>query len=283
MVLRFGKYNRTVAPGLHFKLPFFFETKEVVPVARTLKVEFGFGTAGATNRYQSRPQEHQAEQSMITGDRNSALVEWIVQYRISDLRDYLFEVKDPEDTLRDASESVMREVVGDRTVDEVITIGRQSIMDDALQKLQRLIDDYGLGLQIDQLQLKNVNPPRPVQSSFNEVNQAQQEKDQQINIANGQYNKAVPKTQGQADQSISRAEGDRIRRINRATGDAERFLALFREYEKAPAITRQRLYLEKIKEVLPRLKSKIIMDGDSPKPVPLFDLNGALKGTGKAR
>ncbi len=283
VILRFGKYNRTAEPGLHFKLPFWFETKEVIPVARTLKMEFGFGTQGATNSYQSRPREWEAEQTMITGDKNSALVEWVVQYRISDPQAYLFLVRDPEDTMRDASESVMREVVGDRTVDEVITIGRQSIEVDALVKLQELVDSYGLGLQIDQLQLKNVNPPRPVQSSFNEVNQAQQDKAKQINVAKGLYNKAVPRTLGEADQKISSAEGDRLQRVNEATGDAERFVALFNEYQKAPAITRKRLYLEKMKDVLPLLKSKVIMDGEASKPLPLLDLNNALNGRGGAR
>jgi membrane protease subunit HflK len=283
VILRFGQYNRTAAPGLNFKMPFWFETKEIIPVARTLKMEFGFGTPGSTNNYQTRPKEHQAEQSMITGDKNSALVEWVVQYRISDPEAYLFRVRDPEDTMRDASESVMREVVGDRTVDEVITIGRQSIETDALVKLQDLVDSYGLGLQIDQLQLKNVNPPKPVQPSFNEVNQAQQDRAKQINIAKGFYNKAVPKTEGEADMKISSAEGEKLQRVNEATGDAERFLALFKEYEKAPSITRQRLYLEKIKDVLPKLKSKIIMDGEASKPLPLLDLNNALNGKGGAR
>ncbi|MEJ6718360.1 MAG: FtsH protease activity modulator HflK [Akkermansiaceae bacterium] len=283
VILRFGQYNRKVDPGLNFKMPFWFETKEIIPVARTLKMEFGFGTPGSTNNYQTRPKEHQAEQSMITGDKNSALVEWVVQYRISDPKDYLFRVRDPEDTMRDASESVMREVVGDRTVDEVITIGRQSIETDALVKLQDLVDSYGLGLQIDQLQLKNVNPPKPVQPSFNEVNQAQQDRAKQINVAKGLYNKAVPKTEGEADMKISSAEGEKLQRVNEATGDAERFLALFKEYEKAPSITRQRLYLEKIKDVLPKLKSKIIMDGEASKPLPLLDLNNALNGKGGAR
>lgn len=283
VILRFGKYHRTDPSGLHFKMPFWFETKEIIPVARTLKMEFGFGTAGSSNQYQTRPDEHEAEQSMITGDKNSALVEWVVQYHISDPRAYLFQVRKPENTMRDASESVMREVVGDRTVDEVITIGRQAIEDEALVKLQQLVDSYGLGLQIDQLQLKNVNPPRPVQSSFNEVNQAQQDKAKQINVANGMYNKEVPRTQGEADQKISSAEGDKLKRVNEATGDAERFLALYKEYEKAPSITRQRLYLEKMSEVLPRLKSKIIMNEGGPKPVPLLDLNGALNGKGGAQ
>jgi modulator of FtsH protease HflK len=283
VILRFGKYDRKAGPGLRFKLPFWFETKEVIPVARTLKMEFGFGTQGATNPDQMRPKEWEAEQTMITGDKNSALVEWVVQYRISDPEAYLFKVRDPEDTMRDASESVMREVVGDRTVDEVITIGRQSIETDALVKLQELVTSYGLGLQIEQLQLKNVNPPRPVQSSFNEVNQAQQQKEGQINVAKGLYNKAVPRTLGEADQKISSAEGDKLQRVNEATGDAERFLALFNEYQKSPAITRKRLYLEKMKDVLPSLKSKVIMDGEASKPLPLLDLNNALNSKGGAR
>ena len=227
VVLRFGKYNRTEEPGLNFKLPFWFETKEIIPVERRLKMEFGYGTKGSTNPFQTRPQEHYEEQSMITGDKNAASVEWVIQYRISDPEAYLFKVRDPEETMRDASESVMREVVGDRTVDEVITIGREAIATDALLKLQELVDSYGLGLKIDQLQLKNVNPPRQVQSSFNEVNQAQQDKAKQINVAKGLYNKAVPKGEGEADQKISAAEGEKLQRVNEATGDAERFLALF--------------------------------------------------------
>lgn len=282
VVLRFGKYERTVASGLHFKLPFGLEQKYIVPVKRQLKMEFGFSTEGATNRYQYSRNERAQEQSMITGDKNSALVEWVVQYRIDNPEKYLFRVRDPEFTLRDASESVMREVVGDRTVDEVITIGRQSIEAEAQLKLDELVRLYGLGLQITQVQLKNVNPPQPVQSSFNEVNQAQQERARMINVAKGKYNKAVPRTEGEADQQVSRAEGDAKQRVNEAKGDAERFLALYAEYKKAPAITRERLYLERITEVLPRLKSKVIMDENSTSPLPLLDLNNSIqKGTNR--
>lgn len=283
VVLRFGKYNRTAAPGLNFKLPFWFETKEIIPVERRLKMEFGYGTEKSTNPFQSRPQEYYEESSMITGDKNAAAVEWVIQYRISDPEAYLFKVRDPEETMRDAAESVMREVVGDRTVDEVITIGRESIATDALSGLEKLVNRYELGLKIESLQLKNVNPPREVQASFNEVNQAQQDKTKQINVAEGLYNKAVPKGKGEADQKISAAEGEKLQRVNEATGDAERFLALFEEYQKAPEITRQRLYLEKIQDVLPRLKNKFIMDGEANKPLPLLDLNNALNGKGGAR
>lgn len=277
VILRFGAYNRTVGAGLNFKLPFGLEQKYVIPVKRQLKMEFGFTTQGATNRYQSSRGEQAQEQSMITGDKNSALVEWVVQYEINDSEKYLFRVRDPEVTLRDASESVMREVVGDRTVDEVITIGRQAIEDEAQVKLAALVKLYGLGLQITQVQLKNVNPPRPVQSSFNEVNQAQQERARMINVAKGKYNKAVPRTKGEADQQVSRAEGDAKQRVNEAKGDAERFNALYAEYEKAPEITRQRLYLERITEVLPRLKSKVIMDDKATSPLPLLDLSNSIQ------
>lgn len=277
VILRFGAYERTVPSGLHFKMPFGLEQKYVVPVKRQLKMEFGFSTQAATNRYQASRGEQAQEQSMITGDKNSALVEWVVQYAINDPEKYLFRVRDPELTLRDASESVMREVVGDRTVDEVITIGRQAIEAEAQVKLAALIDLYGLGLQITQVQLKNVNPPRPVQSSFNEVNQAQQERARMINVAKGKYNKAVPRTKGEADQQVSRAEGDAKQRVNEALGDADRFNALYSEYQKAPAITRQRLYLERITEVLPRLKSKIIMDDKATSPLPLLDLNNSIQ------
>lgn len=280
VILRFGAYNRTVQSGLHFKLPFGLEQKYIVPVKRQLKMEFGFTTQGSTNRYQASQGEQAQEQAMITGDKNSALVEWVVQYSINNSEKYLFRVRDPEFTLRDASESVMREVVGDRTVDEVITIGRQEIEDEAQVKLASLIQLYGLGLQITQVQLKNVNPPRPVQSSFNEVNQAQQERAKMINVAKGKYNKAVPRTKGEADQQVSRAEGDAKQRVNEAKGDAERFNALYAEYEKAPEVTRQRLYLERVTEVLPRLKSKIIMDEKATSPLPLLDLNNTIqKGT----
>jgi membrane protease subunit HflK len=282
VLLRFGKYERTVTSGLHFKLPFGLEQKYIVPVERQLKMEFGFATDGATSRYQSSRNERQQEQSMITGDKNSALVEWVVQYRIDNPEKYLFRVRDPELTLRDASESVMREVVGDRTVDEVITIGRKAIEVESEEKLDALVRLYGLGLQINQVQLKNVNPPQPVQSSFNEVNQAQQERASMINVAKGKYNKAVPRTKGEADQKVSRAEGEAKQRVNEAKGDAERFLALYQEYQKAPAITRQRLYLERVTEVLPRLKSKIIMDEGATSPLPLLDLNHTIqKGTAR--
>src|ERR1700720_3265484 len=187
VVQRFGKYLEEVPPGLHFKLPLGIDVATIVPVKRQLKQEFGFATPGATDPYQT-PRDAKQETQMVTGDLNAALVEWVVQYRISDPVKFLFDVREPRGTLRDVSESVMREVVGDRTVDEVITIGRQEIETEALAKMQALSTKYAMGISIDQVQLKNINPPEPVQVSFNEVNQAQQEKEKLINEARRDYN-----------------------------------------------------------------------------------------------
>jgi membrane protease subunit HflK len=272
VVLRFGEAVDEVDPGLRFKLPWGIDKVAKVPVKRQLKQEFGFATPGATNPAQ-QSREPGKETLMVTGDLNAALVEWILQYRIARPTEYLFNVRNPGETLRDVSESVMREVVGDRTVDEVITIGRQEIEAEALRKMQLVVNKYAMGLTIDQVQLKNVNPPRPVQASFDEVNKAQQEREKLINLANGEYNKAVPRARGQADRRILEAEGYRTRRVNEAEGDAERFIALLEEYLKAPDVTRRRLYLETLNEVLPRLKSKIIIDEAARGILPLLQLN----------
>ncbi len=215
---------------------------------------------------------------MMTGDLNAAEVEWIVQYRISDPRLYLFNVLDPEGTLRYVSESVMRTVVGDRTVDEVITIGRQEIEEEARNRLETLVKKYELGIGIDQIQLQNVNPPPPVQASFNEVNQAQQERERMINEANGEYNKEVPRSRGVADQKIQAAEGYALKRVNEALGDVARFEAQFTEFKKAPNVTMTRLYLETLKEVVPQMGEKIIIDEDASQVLPLLQLNSMKDG-----
>jgi membrane protease subunit HflK len=273
---RFGKYLKEVPPGLHFKFPFGIDTASIVPVKRQLKQEFGFGTPGARDPYQ-RANDGQRESVMVTGDLNSALVEWVVQYRVADPAKFLFEVREPRGTLRHVSESVMREVVGDRTVDEVITIGRQEIEVEALAKMQALATKYEMGISIDQVQLKNINPPGPVQDSFNEVNQAQQEKEKLINEARRDYNKVIPLAEGEKDQRIREADGYRLKRINEAEGDASRFNALFEEYSKAPEVTRRRIYLETMQEILPGIRSKIIVDEQSQGILPLLNLD-AQKG-----
>jgi modulator of FtsH protease HflK len=275
IVLRFGKYTKTVDPGLQFKFPFGIDRVYQIPVKRQLKQEFGFSTPGSSgNPWQStRADEQEAERSMVTGDLNAASVEWIIQFRIANPLDYLFKFREPDPTLRDVSEAVMREVVGDRTVDEVITVGRQEIEVEALRKLQDRVRQYELGISIDQLQLKNVNPPPPVQPSFNEVNQAQQEREKMINVANGEYNRFIPHARGQAQERISAAEGYAIRRVNEAEGDAARFHALLAEYVKSPEVTRQRLYLETMAEVLPGLTRMIILDEEASRLLPLLPLN----------
>ncbi|MBT4500883.1 MAG: FtsH protease activity modulator HflK [Gemmatimonadetes bacterium] len=280
VVQRFGKYHTQVPPGLHFMLPLGIDRATIVPVKRQLKQEFGFTTPGGSDPYQNPrdgKQNTRRETEMVTGDLNAALVEWVVQYRISDPVKFLFEVREPSATLRYVSESVMREVVGDRTVDEVITIGRQEIETEALTKMQALSTKYAMGISIDQVQLKNINPPKPVQESFNEVNQAQQEKEKLINEARRDYNKVIPLAEGEKDQRIREADGYRLKRINEAEGDAARFSALLAEYTKAPEVTRRRIYVETLQDVLPGIQSKIIVDEKTHGILPLLNLD-AQKG-----
>lgn len=271
VLLRFGKYVGTVEPGLHFKLPLGIDQVAVLPTRRQLKLEFGFYTEGATNPDQISS-DIDEQKSMVTGDLNAALVEWVVQYRIEDPRQYLFDVRDPGQTLRDISEAAMREVVGDRTVDEVITIGRQEIEVSALAKMQELSKRYQLGVRVDQVQLKNVNPPKQVVNSFNEVNKAQQDRENMINIANGEYNKVVPKAKGEADMQIRSAEGYRFKRVNEAEGDVAGFRAMLEQYLKAPEITRMRLYYETMSDVLPKMGPKTIVDESMKGLLPLLQL-----------
>lgn len=274
VVQRFGKYLKEMPAGLHFKLPMGIDTASIVPVKRQLKQEFGFATPGATDPYQSpNARDVKKETQMVTGDLNAALVEWVVQYRILEPVKFLFEVREPAETLRYVSESVMREVVGDRTVDEVITIGRQEIEAEALTKMQLLSTKYTMGISIDQVQLKNINPPFPVQESFNEVNQAQQEKEKLINEARRDYNKVIPLAEGEKDQRIREADGYRLKRINEAEGDVARFSALLGEYSKAPEVTRRRIYIETMQDVMPGIHSKIIVDDSAQSILPLLNLD----------
>ena len=274
VVLRFGRYLKTTTPGLRFKIPFSVDHVAIVPVRRQLKQEFGFATSGRTDPAQATGASEQLEEkSMVTGDLNAALVEWVIQFRVSDPKAYLFNVRNPKETLRDVSESVMREVVGDRTVDEVITIGRQEIESEALTKLREIVTRYKMGLGIDQVQLKDVNPPRPVQPSFDEVNNAKQQREEQINVANGEYYREVPKAKGEADQKIRAAEGYASKRINEAQGDVARFNAILAEYLKAPEVTKRRIYLETMSKVMPQLGSKIIIDDEAKQILPLLNLS----------
>ena len=278
VVQRFGAFSSTKDPGLHLKLPFGVDTVSIVEVRRQHKLEFGFSTPGATNEFQASYDrtEQENERNMVTGDQNAAIVEWVVQYQISDAQAYLFNFREPEKTLRDISQAVMREVVGDRTVDEVLTIGRQEMEIVALDRLKVLVAQLSMGIQIDQIQLRNVNPPTPVQASFDEVNRAQQEKEQMINQASGEYNRVVPRAKGEAEQKLSEAEGYATKRTNEAEGDATRFTALLNEYKKAPEVTRKRIFLETLGEVLPTIPNKVIIDDKAPQFLPMMQMKQNL-------
>jgi len=280
VVQRFGAYVRTTEPGLHMKFPLFIETVTKVPVQRQLKMEFGFRTlrAGAQSQYASPSNQTRAESLMLTGDLNVAEVEWSVQYRIRDPRQYLFHVREVPRTFRDMSEAAMRHVVGDHSVDEVVTIGREKVAHDAREELQRLCDLYGIGIEVQQLVLQDVNPPDPVKPAFNEVNQAIQEKERAINDAWAEYNRTVPLAKGQAEQAIRSAEGYATERVNNAEGDANRFGAVLAEYSRAPQVTRRRLYLEAMAEILPKAGRRIIIDDKAKGILPLLQLGGAASG-----
>jgi membrane protease subunit HflK len=274
VIQRFGKYVRTSDPGPHVKLPFGVETVTKVPVQRQLKEEFGFRTlrSGVRSEFAPPTAETTGESGMLTGDLNVAVVEWIVQYRIRDARQYLFHVRNVQHTFRDMAEAAMRQVVGDHSVDEVLTTGREAIAQDAKQELQRLCDLYGSGIEVQQLVLQDVNPPDAVKPAFNEVNQAIQEKERAINDAWADYNKEVPKAKGEAEQAVRAAEGYALERVNNAEGDAKRFDALYEEYRKAPAVTRKRIYLETMRELLPKMGRKLVLDDKAKGILPLFQL-----------
>ncbi len=282
VVQLFGAYVRTTGPGPHLKLPFGIESVTKVPVQRQLKMEFGFRTTrpGIRSEFAADTPETIGESLMLTGDLNVAVVEWIVQYRIKDPKAYLFHVRSVEGTFRDMSQAAMRRVVGDHSVDEVITIGRAEIELAAKQELQRLCDLYGIGIEVQLLKLQDVNPPGPVRPAFNEVNQAIQEKERAINEAWAEYNQAVPRAKGEAEQAVRAAEGYALDRENRALGDANRFDALYAEYRKAPDVTRKRMYMETMGEIVPRLGKKVIVDDKAKGVLPFLQLEGAATKPG---
>lgn len=272
VITRFGKYIRTVEPGLNTKIPF-VETLYRVPVEKQQKMEFGFRTTNANVQSSYRKDKITEDESlMLTGDLNLADVEWVVQYRVKNARNYLFNVRNLEQTLRDIAESAMREIVGDRTVNEVLTVGRAEIGGKLERLVQEVCDDYQMGLQIDQVVLQDVNPPDPVKDAFNAVNEAQQEKETLINQAKSEYNKVIPKAKGQAQETIQKAEGYATERVNNAKGEAARFLSIYQEYIKARDVTKKRLYLESMEEILTKTDNIIITDEDGNNVVPLLQM-----------
>lgn len=278
VLLRLGAHVENSPPGLHFKLPFGIDQVVTVDVRRQRTAEFGFRSTRSTkptSRFQrARAEETSTEEAnMLTGDLNAVVVQWVVQYRISDPVAFLFKVRNSEDTLRDMSEAVMREVIGDRTVNEVLTVGRSEVKTVAQQKLQELCELYEIGINIDEVVLQDVTPPEMVQPAFNEVNEAEQEKSQLISEAQSEYNKVVPRARGEAQQQILAAEGYRLDRVNRARGEAARFNALYGEYRKAPEVTRRRIYLETMRQIMPKVGNKVVVDEEVRSVLPLLNLD----------
>jgi membrane protease subunit HflK len=277
IVLTFGKFSASTPPGLHFKFPRPLQTVLKVPIQRQLKLEFGFRTeeAGVRSRYSNA--DFSGESLMLTGDLNVASVSWITQYRVDDPYKFLFKVRNIIDTFADMNEAVMRSVIGDRSINEVLTTGRQEIATLVEVQLQELCDKYDSGIRVDQIILQDVTVPDEVKPSFNEVNEAQQQRNQKINVAETEYNKVVPRARGEAQQMIQQAEGYKVDRINRAEGEAAAFTSVLEAYRRSPEVTRQRIYLETMAKVLPQIKRKVIVDKDMKGLLPLLSLDGGVK------
>jgi membrane protease subunit HflK len=273
VVQRFGKVTGIKGPGLHFKLPLGIDKATYVPTERVLKEEFGFRTvrAGQRTQYEKTPQ--MADESlMLTGDLNVIDVEWVVQYRVTDPVKFLFQVRDTRDTIRDVSEAVMRRIVGNRLGSDVLTVKRVEIADATKQEMQDILAGYDIGISIERIELQDVTPPPPVKPAFNEVNEARQQREKLINEAEKERNQIIPQARGVADQTVAEAEAYRAERTNQALGEAARFTSLLSAYLEAPDVTRRRMYMEMIDQVLPTLNSVYILEEGVSSPLPLLDL-----------
>ncbi|MGB0743808.1 MAG: FtsH protease activity modulator HflK [Opitutales bacterium] len=276
VVKRFGRVVALKQPGLHFKLPFGIDTAQMVPTARVLKQEFGFRTQGIDGRTSYRKDKmHRDESLMLTGDLKVIDVEWVVQYRVSDPDKFLHQFREPEQTLRDVSEAVMRRIVGNSLGSDVLTEKRVQVASTSKRELQKVMDYFDLGIQISTIELQDVTPPEPVKPAFNEVNQAEQERERFINEAEKRRNQVIPRAEGQAEQTIAEAEGYAAKRVNAAKGEAARFTSIYEAYRDSPDVTRQRMYLEMIDEVLPNAGNIYIMDENQTAPLPLLNLGDA--------
>jgi len=271
VVLFLGKYVRTTDPGLHIKLPLGIETVTPVKVERIFKEEFGFRTAKAGVRTQYSQRNYLEESLMLTGDLNALEVAWIVQFKVKDPVHLLFNMRNPVATIRDISEAVMRRLVGDYSVDEVLTTKRAEVSELAEKEIQQILDSYESGVDIVTVKLQDVTPPSKVKDAFNEVNQAKQEKERMINQALQKYNNIIPKARGEAEKMILEAEGYAVNRVNRSKGDVARFSALVKEYRNAPEVTRTRIYLETMERLMKQPKEKFIVDSSQNSILPLMD------------
>lgn len=273
-ILRFGKYTETVGPGLHFKLPFGIDRVYAGEVKRIYNEEFGYRTlrSGRESIIDYNFRGATEVSLMLTGDRNCAEVHWVVRYKINNLKEFLFKVRDVQSTIRDVSETVMRRIIGDMSIDEVLTIGRRKIEEIAEIDMETVLDSYGCGIDVQVVNLKGVNPPGQVKDAFDAVNKAVQLRDQITNEAEGRKNKVIPAAMGKKEQTIREAEGYKIKRINEATGDTKAFLAVWSEYEKAKDVTRRRLYLETMVKVIPKCEEIYIIDKDQKGILPILNL-----------
>lgn len=278
VVLRFGRFSSFADPGLHFKLPFGIDRARMVATGRVLKEEFGFRTVQAGVRSSYTNQALDGESLTLTGDLNVSDLEWIVQYQIADPFKYLYRIRDREETIRDIAESAVRMAVGNSNVTDVLTTERAVLAEAIATNLQAILNSYDIGVRIVTVKFQDVNPPEAVKAAFNEVNEAEQEKESLIFQAREQYNREVPKAAGVAKSAILEAEGYALERLNRAKGETTRFLALLGEYRKAPQVTRQRLYLETLEEILPRVDQIHVMDGKTTTALPLLQLRGRNEG-----
>lgn len=280
VIIRFGRYLGTSQPGLHFKLPLGVDEVTLVKTKRVLQQEFGFRTATTSKdrRTTYDQKNYDRESLMLTGDLNVADVEWVVQYQISDPFKYLFQTSTPERNIRDVSESIMRRVVGDRLVTDVLTTGRVEIASEAQKLMQDILDNYDLGVKIVTVKLQDVNPPDFVKKSFNEVNAAKQEQEKVINQAEESYNRVIPEARGKAEKLVSEAEGFAKAQVNRAEGDADKFLAILKEYKRAPRITRKRIYLETMSVILKKVDDITIVDDAVKGVLPVFSKGGVING-----
>ncbi len=275
VVLRFGRVARTVGPGLNFKLPLGIETVRLVPTARIFKQEFGFRAATGGLPPDQGPGDYAEESLVLTGDLNVIDVQWIVQYQVQDPIQYLFQVRDPEETLRNFSESVMQRVVGNRLASEVLTLGRVAVAAEAKEELQQLLTAYATGIRLVTVELQDVTPPGPVRAAFNEVNEARQDRERMINMAQEQTNKLIPRARGEAAQAVAEAEGYAIQRVNEAHGDTSRFLAVLQEYRQAREVTRKRLYLEAMRDVSRSARAVYVVDSEQKAMVPWLALDSS--------
>jgi membrane protease subunit HflK len=278
VIKRFGKFVTISTPGLHWKLPLGIETLNKVVTEQVFKEEFGFQTTQSGIQSEFAASKNPEESRILTGDLNIAVVEWVIHYKKTDPVKYLFNIRDVNTTIRDVSETVMRRVVGDGSIDEVITRNRQEISESVKQEMQKILDRYDSGIRILNVELTDVNPPDAVRPSFNAVNTARQEMQKMENEAWENYNKIIPKARGTAEKTIQQAQGYKLNRLNRARGDAEKFLAVWKEYSQAKDITRRRLYLETLQEVLPKIEKKFVVDSEQKGWLPLLRVEDTKGG-----